>query len=510
MISSILAEVREFSEVDGPAWCTPGLDGRGGRYPLSVESAVLTMVDKLVPGVSTLTRFVRYYALYWALADFAEERALDTAACRTVLRRAEVALALASLAHDRFPLAHGVDRVRALRDKGKFDALTEPGQGSYSPRLWGFWSQYNGPSVALGTVQVQDRALRPGRLPCPDGVRQMFRPLLNTVASRDFPADEVAELSGLALEHSASPDLTALREPFTATENGQHDPADWLGDDRTRRATLRLLTRAVQLVPGEPTWAGAFRACIAYGAIQSDPVLSAEADRAYSWRGVLLRHHSVGAWRRLWAGLVDHVIDLRGSATRNDLYDWISAEMPTTMVRKFVSDCPPLTDRGDNPLPAEEEVRDSRDSTAADLSILLLGGLRLGWLSGAARAAFLGDASRNRGQFLDPKWVSFRHQEHEAQPVAELARAFVDDMLAQSRRVALGKMQVGADGRMLMFTKLHERNGRYFAEHREGAGNVGLRIDQLGGVAEQLGLLQPDPGGTTVTPLAAQLLTLPA
>jgi hypothetical protein len=63
--------------VSGPAWCAPGLDLRGGRYPLSVEAPVMAMVDTLVPGVSTLTRFVRYYAQYWALAEFAEERALE-------------------------------------------------------------------------------------------------------------------------------------------------------------------------------------------------------------------------------------------------------------------------------------------------------------------------------------------------------------------------------------------------------------------------------------------------
>ncbi|MFI6168537.1 hypothetical protein ACIBCN_17295 [Nocardia sp. NPDC051052] len=52
------------TSIEGPLWCEPGLGFRSGRYPLAVESPVLSMVDKLVPGVSTLTRIARYYALY--------------------------------------------------------------------------------------------------------------------------------------------------------------------------------------------------------------------------------------------------------------------------------------------------------------------------------------------------------------------------------------------------------------------------------------------------------------
>jgi hypothetical protein len=92
--------------------------------------------------------------------------------------------------------------------------------------------------------------------------------------------------------------------------------------------------------------------------------------------------------------------------------------------------------------------------------------------------------------------------------MAVLARAFVDDMLAQSRRVALRKLRVDARGQMTVFTKLHERNGRYFADQSEGSGNVGLRISQLGSMAEQIGLLSTGTG-RDVTALGAALLELP-
>ena len=51
-------------------------------------------------------------------------------------------------------------------------------------------------------------------------------------------------------------------------------------------------------------------------------------------------------------------------------------------------------------------------------------------------------------------------KEHAAEPAA-FGRAVVDDMLSQSRRVMMRKLRLGSDGRMTVFSKLHERNGRY-------------------------------------------------
>jgi hypothetical protein len=276
----------------------------------------------------------------------------------------------------------------------------------------------------------------------------------------------------------------------------------------TRRATLRILARAVQLRPDAGSWTGALRESVAHGdAVRSDPVLTTE-QRALAWRGVLLRHHSVGAWRYLWASLVDEVRTAGGSATRADLHAWISAAVPATTVRSFLADCPATTDAAGDPRPAEQEVIDGRPPLESDLAVLLMGGRRLDELTGRALAGFLGRGSRGRGQFLDPRWVAFRHREHHDRPLAERARAFVDDMLAQSRRVALRKLRVEANGRMTLFTRLHERNGRYFADEPEGSDNVGLRIPQLGFLAEQLGLLVDGPEEMAVTPLGAELLEL--
>ena len=106
--------------VDGPAWAQQGLDQRDGRYPLAVEAPVLGMVATLMPGVSTLTDFARYYALYWALADYAERHDLDGAGCQQILRRSEVLLALATrLTHHGDVAAHGADALQRGLSQGQ-------------------------------------------------------------------------------------------------------------------------------------------------------------------------------------------------------------------------------------------------------------------------------------------------------------------------------------------------------------------------------------------------------
>lgn len=503
--------------IAGPLWAVPGLDSRGGRYPLAVEAPVMAMIGTLIPGVSTLTTLVRYFTLYWALAALADEHQLDAATCQTMVRRSEVALALASRAFSGEPRAHGVDRVIAILDNGDPTKLTPYARTSYSPRAWGFWSQYAGPSVALGTVTTDHGALRAGRLACPPAVRAMFEPLLRTVAKRDYPAESVDAPIELAPDRTDTPDLPAFADVFTAALSSSHVGSDWTGDDRTRRETLRVATRAVRLSPTAPAWTNAMRQALAYGdTVTTDPVFTAEAtaDRALAWRGVLLRHQSVGAWRRLWAALVDHVRNAEDLADRAALHEWITAELPATTVDGFLAQCPQPVGPDGHPAPAEGELLAQYGgghgpTIVADLAILLIGGQRLEHLSGRARSAFLGYGGQSRGEFLDPRWMAYRHHEHTGRSLQELGRTMVDDMLAQSRRVALRKLQVGRDGRMTLFSRLHERNGRYFAEQPEGSGNVGLRIDQVHQLSEQLGLAATQPDRTVITPYGCSLLGLP-
>ncbi len=489
--------------IDGPAWAEQGLGLRAGRYPLAVEAPVLNLTATLVPGLSTQTQFARYYGLYWALADRAERAGLDADACRRAVRRAELLLAhVTDRENGRDVVAHGAEAmVRGRRDGRLFWALADIGEGTYSPRAWGFWGQYGGPSDTLGTVTTDGRALRPGRHPCPPDVRDFFAPLLDVAIGLADPDPDalLPRLESYDLGRPGGPDLAALAELFTAFRDGHHDPGAWTGPDRTRRATFRIVARAGALLPGR-SWLDALRSAVAYGdTCVADPVLAADADHAAAWRGLLLRHRSVGAWRRLWAGLVDQVVG--HIATRDDLYAWITDRLPDQSVANLLAGLPPVVDGAGHPADAETGVAALNVPTEhRDLLILVLGSRRVDALSGAARVAFLG----SRPAFLDPRWVERQVADHVGRSVRDLGRALVDDMLAQSRRVALRKLRTGATG-LTVFSRIHERDGTYTAASREGATNVGLRVEQLAGLARQLGLVAGHSAGPP-TPLGGRLL----
>lgn len=58
----------------------------------------------------------------------------------------------------------------------------------------------------------------------------------------------------------------------------------------------------------------------------------------------MLRHHSVGEWRRLWARLVNQVVNGRGSVTRDDLHEWATAAVSPGTVAEFVDGLPDAVD----------------------------------------------------------------------------------------------------------------------------------------------------------------------
>ena len=62
-------DVNTFSSLaDGPAWSESGSGTYAGRFPLSVERHVMNTVDRLVPGVTTVTLNARYYRLHGLVA----------------------------------------------------------------------------------------------------------------------------------------------------------------------------------------------------------------------------------------------------------------------------------------------------------------------------------------------------------------------------------------------------------------------------------------------------------
>jgi hypothetical protein len=501
--------------VEGPAWSLPGLEQRAGRYPLMVEGPVLRAVDILAPGLSSVTRYIRYYALYATLAAHAQRLDLDAAACRRLLRRSEVILAAVSHVHEDVGngpgTAHGVDRVRRSLDDGLdvANAAAEKSEDTYSPRAWGFWSQYGGPSTVLGTVSTEDGALRPGRHACPSPVSEMFAPLFAAAEHNRLTMDDLHSLGSLALQAESAPEVPWLGGLFSATSKGHHEPDAWRADDRRRRASMRMLGRAIVLYGHEAdqSWDDTVRSAVAFGdQIETDPVLSGIRE-VVGWRGILLRHYSVGAWRRLWASLV-RSIGTEGEdadSSAEELRSWLADQMPgAKTVGAFLADLPPTT-FADHPAPAERVILAERDRglPLTNVCLLLLGGRRSRELAGDARTAFLG----NRHDILNPEWVHLRAEEYADRPLSDLAVRLVDDMLAQARRVALSKMRFDKSGKLKVFSRLHERNGRYYKTSDEGDSELGTRIVQLAMFSEQLGLVEvAENGAASVTPLGASVL----
>lgn len=475
-------------------------------------------VDRLVPGMSTVTRYLRYHSMYAAIAAHAEQNAWDSIACRRSVRRSEVLLA--ALQHhagtDLEWLAHGVDRVRRycgeeleLARAADEEQLSQ----SYSPRRWGFWDQYGGPAMVLGTVDVRDGALRPGRHLCPAEVRELFAPLLS-LAGRDVVSFADLETAGQAAPGVPCPaERKWLTEVLTATHSGgTHVPGDWEASDRTRRATLRILGRAIDLRGHEGYgYQETLRSAVAFGEeATTDPVLATIPETA-GWRGVLLRHYSVGAWRRLWAALVAGVGSKDGEADRSaeELRDWLADQAPDADVRRTLDDLPPLKGAEGQLLPVERCIlAQGVQLPTTNVLLLMVGALRSreGHLPADVRAVFLG-RQRQWAEFLDPTWVDGLINDYLDRRVGDLAARLVDDMLAQSRRVALAKLRTDpATGGLKIFSRLHLRNERYFKTGDEGDSDIGTRIPQLGFFAEQLGLFTVRDSCHTVTAEGRRIL----
>ncbi|WP_345964656.1 hypothetical protein ABDE16_29240 [Streptomyces sp. BRB040] len=484
-----------------------------------MEGPVMRAIDRLVPGVSTVTRYIRYHSLYAAIAAHAERKALDLTACRRLVRRCEVLMA--ALQHDAeaadeawFP--HGIDRVRRFCVQ-ELDLARAADQEhlsqSYSPRRWGFWDQYGGSATVLGTVEVRDGALRPGRHVCPEPLRELFAPLLS-LAERDvvsFVELERAGRAGLGVPSSVEQDW--LAQVLTATDaGGIHTPQDWEASDRTRRATFRILGRAIDLHGQEGEgYEETLRSAVAFGeGMTTDPVLAAIPETA-GWRGLLLRHYSVGAWRRLWAALVADIGYKEGEADRTaqELRDWLTQQAPEGSVRGLLENLPPLKSPDGLLLPAERELlQKGGDAPMTNVRLLLVGALRSreGHLPDDVRAVFLG-WQRRSAEFLDPTWVDGLIRDYSDRPVHDLAARLVDDMLAQSRRVALAKLRTDpATGGLKIFSRLHVRNERYFKTGDEGDSDIGTRIPQLGFLGRQLGLFDVRDGCHVVTASGRMIL----
>ena len=487
--------------IEGPGWAVPELVVRAGRYPLSVESHLINMTARLVPGATTVTINARYYALHGLVALEAERRGLELDQAYELLRRCEVVIAAASLAH-KDPggrVAHGHDQVseRVHRDGGVVDiaALAVPKKGYAKPQS-GFLNPYVGSEL---TLKILGGGFTPGARVDETALRAGFPGLFDLASQDETSLDSLAAHPELSIAAAgASPDGEWLRRLMCSV-----GLADEVKLDQTRRGTVRLLGRAAVVSPHNDL-VESFRALVAYGpGLAEDPVASCTPE-AEAWRGVLFRHDSVGAWRRLWAWLVDQ-FDGDGRLTDpNRLVEAVVAELGGGTLGDFVDSLPPTLDSAGHPAPAETEVRaDERFTTVSRcLALLALGSQRSGELEGNVRAALIGD--ERRPAVLSPLWMAHWVESRRDRDMAGVGEELVRVLLDRARRVALKKMRWEGD-HLWLPTRVHERGERLYRTSREGGGNVGVRLPQLAGILASLGVFAHD-GNWSLTPLGDDLL----
>jgi hypothetical protein len=121
------------ADVRGPAWALEGLGVRSGRYLLAVEGPVMRAVDRLGPGVSTVTRYIRYHSMHAAIAAHAEQNAWDITVCRRSVRRSEVLLAALQHHAETPGMAGPRDRPGAARLHGRTGPRANRGRGATEP-----------------------------------------------------------------------------------------------------------------------------------------------------------------------------------------------------------------------------------------------------------------------------------------------------------------------------------------------------------------------------------------
>lgn len=477
--------------VAGPAWSLPGLEQTQGRFPLGVEAHVLRMVDMLVPGVTSATRLARYYSLHGLVWAEAERQKLNLEEALDLMRRCEVVLGGVSVLHDHewsMSEPHGAEPIeRHIARSGHLDVKSMSRPGGYVTGTWGFAGAYFGAERILGIIGPAASGEPPP--PGPRCNEELLRDELGQIvemAQNDLlQRAQLEEMRSLcACRAARSSDGAWLREVFL-----RPSPVEDLAQaDDARRATARLLATAVD-VDGKAPIHSMFRRVLAYGEPQ-DP---GQPPEAAAWRGILLRNHSVSAWRRLWSWLVDQ-LDPDGTP-RDQVADLMAGELPDISVEQFLEELPP-TSSGSALLGPEENLLTQGRSVEATLKMLALGVRRLTELEGEALRAFAKDDDRALG----PVWV--KEQLDAAvdadRSLRQFARDLVDRLFDRAERIALQRT-VLRQGVVHNPARIRERDNLLFRLSGEGWGDIGTRVGPLGQVLMGSGVFSESDGRWQVT-----------
>jgi hypothetical protein len=482
----------------GASWTAKGKGPVSGRYPLAVERHVLGQVDRLLPGITTVTPHARYYSLHAFVAEEIEHQAMKVEAAKDFLRRCEVVLgAISTLhaqedahAHDGLPAAHGVDKISAALAEGHLDTRALAAPSGYSQADWGFLNPYVSSESLTGLLSVtssdMDNRWTAGGLiagPRADApaLAASFGALVTLVRHDELSLETLKENSHLCLcRTGVSRDGAMLRNVLIDADAPEQKVAG------RRFGTIRLLLRLIEhSPPGRPNVDLA--PLIAFGDLLSTDPIIASMPISEAWRGVTLRRYSVTAWRSLWAMLVNN---LQGFTPRSAMADPLVDLLPGGTVRDYIASLPESFDSFGNPAGAEvsSEVL-HLDDGVRELAMLFIGAQRAGHLSERVTPYF--ESSDEKGHDLTPSWTQDRIDEWNDKPLRDFTATLVDRLISRSQRVAISKSRLDRKtGVISVPSRVFLRDDFIFRDSKEGGGPVGLRWNQLVTILGPLGLLQ--------------------
>lgn len=485
----------------GPAWSLPGLEQTQGRFPLGVEAHVLRTVDMLVPGVTSATRLARYYALHGLVWAEAKERELSLEDALEFMRRCEVVLGAVSLTHAHewaMSDPHGADAIhRHVERTGRVEIDNLAKRGGYVTTNWGFAGTYFGAERVLGILGPSASGEPPPPGPRCDvqTLREELGEILELSTRSVLELDELEALGHLCACRAVSgKDGAWLRGVFLNSSSDE----DLKHPDESRKATARLLARAID-TKGEGPPNVTFREVLAYGDfVDVDPIAQGLTE-ARIWQGVLLRNHSVSAWRRIWSWLVEQIGP--DGTTRRELAASFTAQLPDQSVADFVGQLPPTSQDGVLLSPEEELLTNGRDVLAC-LQVLALGVRRLGELDGDALKAF----SKDDDRALGPVWFAEQLSAAAERPLHLFATDIVDRLFDRAERIALQRTLL-RDGVVHNPARIREREGLLFRLSNEGWGDIGTRVWSLGQVLAGAGVFAVENGRWRVTEIGRSLVS---
>ena len=478
----------------GPSWSGTDSGRYAGRYPLAVESHASRQVNHLLPGITSVTEHARFYTLHALVGAEVAKRGMVAAEAADLLRRCEVALTAVSLVHadnhSSFGRPHGADSIIQSVRSGTVDIASLSEAGRYSARQWGFWGTYVASEILLGLVGTSP-TVSPGERLDEAAVRAGLGGILDIAAQSHVDVQVLKEMPELCVCRAGENRDGRLLQRLLL-------PAEVVAGSRAdrRSQTLRMLLALVGLAEAKRLPGDLWPVLVFNEAVAEHAGLQA-MDATAAWSGVSLRNRSVGAWRSLWAWLVDQIRGLTSIRVLGEsLAEALPAEVANQTVGQFRHSLPRVMTSSGRLAPAEiDPTLDGLGEPGRLLAVLFLGAERGATLPEKERAYFE-DATIETQQELTPSWLRNRISDWQDRPMSDFAVWLVGVLVDRSQRVALAK--AGYSRRTGVFsipTRVHERDGYVFRDSREGGGGVALRWNNAASILAGLGLATRNDDG---------------